>query len=117
MSVFISYAQDDKSRIRKVIGELRSRGIVKEGDEITYAPEIFVPGSSIRGQVRKAIEASSKVVLVWSGAGAESDWVNYEAGMAEALGKPIVVVIPKGGMPRIPSNLDGIEILELENVR
>src|SRR5712691_850878 len=111
MSVFISYAMHDKSRIKKVIGELKSRGIVEESDQITHASDVFVPGSSMRGQVRKAIEAASKVVVVWSGAGAESDWVNYEAGMAEALGKPVFVAVPKGEASRIPRELEHIQIL------
>src|SRR5712691_5542650 len=96
MSVFISYAMDDKPRIKKVIEELKTGQIIEEGDKIVDTSDIFVPGSSLRTQVRKAIEAASKVVVVWSGAGAESDWVNYETGMAEALAKPILVVVPKG---------------------
>jgi hypothetical protein len=115
MSVFISYAMRDKSRLKKIIGELKLRGIAEDGDKIIYAPDIIVPGESWSGQIRKAIEAASKFVVVWSGAGSESDSVNYETGMAEALGKPIFVVIPKEETSRIPRELENIQILELEN--
>src|SRR6266852_4938579 len=113
MSVFISYALDDKPRIRKVIDELKSRKMIEEDDKIIETSDVFVPGSSVRAQVREAIEAASKVVVLWSGAGAEADWVNYETGMAEALGKPILVVIPKGGASKLPRTLENSQIIEL----
>ena len=116
MNVFISYAVDDKSRISKVIGELKSKEVVEDDDQIVHAPDVFVPGSSPRGLVRKAMEAASKVVIVWSGTGAGSTWVNYETGMAEALGKPIFLAIPKGEKSRLPQELKDIQIIELENI-
>jgi hypothetical protein len=116
MDVFISYASDDKSRIRDVVKELKSNGIVEAHDKITDTSEI-IPGSSVRGQVRKAIEAASKFVVIWSVAGGKSDWVNYEIGMAEALGKPILVVVPKGEISRLPSSLKHNQIIELEDLR
>ena len=112
--IFISYAMGDRPRIEKVIAELKVRGVVREGDKIMEPTKEFVPGSSIRGELRKAIQAASKVV-VWSGAGAESQWVNYETGMAAALGKPIIVVVPKGVASRIPANLADIQVIELPN--
>ncbi len=117
MSVFISYATDDKPRIRKVIDELKSRKMIEEDDKIIETSDVFVPGSSVRAQVREAIEAASKVVVLWSGAGAEADWVNYETGMAEALGKPILFVVTKGEVSRVPRDLADSQIIELENIR
>ena len=117
MSVFISYAMDDKPRISKIIGELKTKHIIEENDKIVDNSDVFVAGSSVRMQVRKAIEAASKVVIVWSGAGADADWVNYETGMAEALGKPILVVVPKNGVSRLPRTLENSQIIELDNVR
>lgn len=113
MSVFISYAIGDKSRIKKVIRKLMSQGIVDEGEKVTDISDID-PGSSVRLQVRSAIEAASKVVVVWSDTGSGSDWVNYEAGMAEALGKPIFVVVPKGQGGRLPHNFADTQIIELD---
>jgi hypothetical protein len=117
MDFFLSYAYDDKSRISNVVKELKSKGIVEAHDKITETSEIFVPGVSVRGQVRKAIEAASKFVVVWSVAGGKSDWVNYEIGMAEALGKPILVIVPKGEISQLPNSLKHSQIIELENVR
>jgi hypothetical protein len=113
-TIFISYAIGDSSRIQSVISELRTRGLVGETDKITKPETVFVPGASIRGALREAIEAASKVVLVWSDAAADSQRVNYEAGMAEALGKPILLVVSKGKAKRIPANLSDIQVVELQ---
>ena len=114
MSVFISYAMENEPRIAKVIGQLKSKGIVTKNDKIIHASDIFVTGSSIRATVRKAIKDASKVIVVWSGAATDSDWVNYEAGMAEAFGKPIFMVVPKRETLRLPRNLENVQIVELE---
>jgi hypothetical protein len=116
MSVFVSYSKDDEPHIKEVISELKSRGIVEENDKIIYGPDVIAPGSSFRAQIRQAIEAASKVVVVWSGTGAGSGQVNYETGMAEALGKPILIVVPKKGASTLPKELENIQIVELENV-
>jgi predicted dinucleotide-utilizing enzyme len=116
MSVFLSYAMTDKSRIKKVIGELKVRGILNENEKIIHASDVFVEGSSVRAQMREAIEAASKVVIIWSGAGAESDWVNYETGLAEALGKPIFLAVPKREAGSLPRKLENTQVIELENV-
>ena len=116
MKIFFSYSMNDESRMRKVINELKSKGIVGKSDEIIYTSAIVDPGSSIRQEVRKAIERSSKVLVFWSDAGAESDWVNYETGMAEALGKPILFIVPKSEASVLPRELEHAQIVELENV-
>ena len=116
--VFISYAAHDKSRVRKVIGELKVRGVLGERDKVVDTADLLLlPGLSIRGQVQKAIEDASKVIIIWSGAGAKSEWVNYETGMAEALGKPIFAVIPKGERSSLPIQLADTQVIELEDVR
>jgi TIR domain len=139
MTVFLSYASGDKPSIRKLIAQLKAKGIIEPQDEVLDTlSAITVPGSSLRGalsealehmtkaevarhlgegwrgQIREAIENSSKFVVVWSDAAGTSDWVNYETGMAEALGKPILVVIPKGGTSRLPWNLKENQVVEVE---
>lgn len=117
MSIFLSYAIDDKPRIGQVLAELKSRGIVEAHDDVVVDSEVFAVGSDWRRQVRKAIEGASKFVVIWSVAAGKSEWVNYETGMAEALGKPILIVVPKGEASRLPSNLKDIQAIELEDAR
>lgn len=112
-NIFLSYATRDKRSVKAVIDQLKKRGIVAEDDEFVDPSKIVVPGASIRGELREAIRAASKVVVLWSGAGAESELVNYEAGMARALDKPMVLVVPKGGATGVPSELADLPVFEL----
>lgn len=114
--VFISHAFRDPRHLRKLMGELRSKGVVDPSDEIIDISAAVDTGGSVRGQVRKAIESASKVIVVWGEGDADSEWVNYESGMADALEKPIIIVIPKGQKSRIPTQLIENTVLELENV-
>jgi len=115
MSVFLSYAFGDKAKIQKVLDKLNARGILSS-DDVWLDNSAIVAGSDWRGQIREAIENASKFVVIWSDAADTSDWVNYETGMAEALGKPILVVVPKGETARIPGNLKETQVIELEEV-
>ncbi len=115
--VFISYANRDKSRALKAIGELKARGVLGEHDKLIHTSDIFPPGSSFREQVQKAIKGASKVIILWSGHGVESGWVYYEKGMAEALGKQIFLVVPKGESSHLPRELKEVQVIELEDAR
>jgi hypothetical protein len=116
MSVFLSYAFHDKTKIQKVLDKLTARGILSPR-EVWVDSSAIVAGSSWRGQIREAIESASKFVVVWTDEADTSDWVNYETGMAEALGKPILVVVPKGETSRIPGNLKETQIVEIEDIK
>jgi hypothetical protein len=117
MSVFVSYAFDDKLKIRKVLDRLKEKGILSPHDEVVDSSAAMVPGSSLRRMLREAIESASKFVVVWSDEADTSDWVNYETGMAEALGKPILVVVPKGKASRVPGNLKDTQVIEIEEIK
>jgi hypothetical protein len=117
MSVFLSYSFDDKEKLRKVLDQLKEKGILSPHDKVVDTSAAFVPGSSLRGQLREAIESASKFVVVWSDEADTSDWVNYETGMAEALGKPILVVVPKGETSRVPRNFKETQVIEIEEIK
>jgi hypothetical protein len=54
------------------------------------------------------------VVIIASDDSAASQWVNYEAGMATALGKPIVVVGRKGvGKGALVGALENVQSIEM----
>ena len=105
--VFISYAYKDRKHLKKVRKALESSGI-----EVSIP---VIPGSSIRGALRSAIESASRVVVVWTEAAANSSYVNYEAGMAEALGKSIIVVVPETSAPELPLNLRDVQVMKLKS--
>jgi len=112
-AIFISYAHADATRIESVKRELRQRGIVQDDDRFVDETHSIRPGTIWRDALRTEIEAASMVVLLWGPEASASANVNYEAGMADALDKPIVVVVPEGeeSRPRIgAANLRVVEM-------
>lgn len=112
--VFISYAHKDKKYIKFLAERLRQKGILSNEEDTYDAAQSIIPGSSIKGLLRNFIEEASKVVILWTEESANSKYVNYEAGMAEALGKQIIVVVPKGRKVELPSNLAELQVVELD---
>jgi hypothetical protein len=115
-SVFISYALADRTQVKKLFDELKSVGVIGQRDQIVDHAKIIVKGPSRRDDVRKAIEDASKIIVIWSSGGAESEWVNYEIAMADALGKQIIVVVPKGERSPIPDQIAENTIFEMDSV-
>ena len=95
--IFLSYHRDDRNlakRIKKRLAELLNSGSanVVVIDGLDAAPI----GADVRESIKAAIESSNTVVLITSPNSSKSPWMNYEAGIADALGKKIVVVGEKG---------------------
>jgi len=134
--IFLSYAQEDTKYVEKVVEQLRAKGILSADDSILLDPGFSkmktVPHLSsgpipTRGAVRtqgavrtrgavtrRTLQAADQVVLFWTEAGMKSQWVNYEAGMAEALGKSIIAVVVGEASPKLPSSLSNIPVLRIE---
>ncbi len=113
--IFISYAHQDNEQISKLKSALTEKGIISnEAVSFEDSQMPMVPGSSIRGALRNAIESANTVVVYWTKNSAASEFVNYEMGMADALDKKLVVVTPKGERMSLPSNLTDIHMVELD---
>ena len=52
-------------------------------------------GDDIREAIKQKMCSASNVVIIVTPNSAKSQWVNYEAGMASALGKPIILIRSK----------------------
>jgi hypothetical protein len=115
MSIFMAYAHDDAARLDQMQVELRRRGIVQEGEEFVDPARTIGPETSIRGALREAIGSSSMMVVLWGPAAAASATVNYEVGMADALDKPIVVVVSEGESSRPRVGTLDMRVVELPN--
>jgi len=109
--VFISYATPDKKKVKSVLEKLRKSREVGL-DLVIIDVQMPALGKDVRAEIKRSIKEADQVVIVWTKQSAESSFVNYEAGMAEALGKPITVVMPESGAPKLPSSLQGVRILE-----
>jgi hypothetical protein len=68
----------------------------------------------VRTVIRDRIARSDTFLLVWSQSAAESAWVQYEVGMAQALGKPILVVLIGGDPSKLPGDLAETQHVELD---
>lgn len=121
--IFLSYSQADSHKIPLITKELPSivEGLAqyqshdeKEIIPVFSANEIS-PGENIRQQLLQSMQKASAVVVVWTAESARSSHVNYEIGIAEALGKPTVVVVPDKSAPELPSSLQGYQVVKLED--
>lgn len=95
--IFLSYAPQDRVSVKSVVRALKKEGLVDdESVEVLDPREKLKPGSYIRESIKRQITSADKVVVIASGNMASSQWVNYEVGMADALGKPVIVIERKG---------------------
>lgn len=113
--IFISHARQDNQQLDKLMSALTEKGIISE-DSVSFEDSQMpmVPGSSIRGAIRQAMESADTVVVYWTKNSASSDFVNYEIGMADALDKNLVVVKPKNERTQLPFNLADIQVVEVD---
>jgi len=114
--IFVSYAHQDRDLVKGVLQALRKKGIVTAEDAVILDHEDLQPGEDFRRMIKDQIRSASKVVIITSDNSAKSEWVNYEAGMAAALEKPIFIMGRKGsgksaGLISALGNVPAIEIV------
>lgn len=109
--IFISYSVSDKDKVPPIVEKLQSS--VERIVIIDPSTDLSLK-KDFRRQIQQKIDESDEVVVVWSEASAVSSSVNYEAGMADALGKKIKVVKSDEGAPELPQNLQPFEVIDLK---
>jgi pimeloyl-ACP methyl ester carboxylesterase len=85
MDVFISYAAEDRTRIEPLVQALEAAGLSVWWDRQIDA------GTSFDRTIEEQLAAASCVLVVWSTASVESDWVREEAD--EGLRRGILVPV------------------------
>lgn len=97
--VFISYSQADRPRVAAIATALEAKG-----HDVFWDPEI-PPGESWESVIQRELEGARCVIVVWSRASLDSDWVREEAdyGKRKRLLVPILIddVEPPLGFSRI----------------
>jgi hypothetical protein len=117
--IFLSYAQQDRAIADRVQEHLRDYGIISALDAVIVDPRKGIEaGDSIRAAIRRQMVTANKVVMIISPNSAGSLWVNYEAGMASALGKP-VYVIARPGMEdsELLQAFEGVDSVVIDTLR
>ena len=88
--VFVSYSRRDSAIAEKIVHALQEAG---PPPIETFLDQDLKPGEDWRKAVETAIEISDAVlVVIASPDTVGSSWTGYEIGMAEALGKPIMLL-------------------------
>ena len=114
--IFLSYANEDRHLVSGVLNALRRHRLVTSDDVVLLDPHDSRPGDDLRRTIQEQISSASKVVIIASDNSASSASVNYEAGMASALDKPIVVFGRKGSgkSASLIRRLPNVQSIELE---
>ncbi len=84
--VFLSYSLLDSELANEIAGMLEGLGL-----KVVNPTEAVSDGTIFQDTLREAIKNSDAMLVVGSADSLASSWVNYEAGMADALGKKVVV--------------------------
>lgn len=113
--VFVSYAPTDAAVARSVEQELREHGLLPESAAVKIMSIDDIPaGADVRAAIRSSIRSADMVVIVSSPDAARSAYVNYEAGMASALEKPVVILATPGAdKGQFTSLFDNVRIIEI----
>jgi class 3 adenylate cyclase/tetratricopeptide (TPR) repeat protein len=83
--IFVSYATQDRERVRQLVSKLEEQGWLVWWDREIKA------GRSFENEIEKAIESARCILVVWSHASVESEWVRTEAN--EGLDRRILVPV------------------------
>jgi hypothetical protein len=70
--IFVSYASEDRERVRPLVNALEARGF-----SVWWDTRIGI-GSSFDREIEHQLKAASCVITVWSKASVDSDWVRDE---------------------------------------
>jgi tetratricopeptide (TPR) repeat protein len=83
--VFVSYASDDRDRVNKLVAELE-----REGLSVWWDRQIDV-GTTFDKEIETAVDEARCVVVIWSVASTQSNWVRAEA--ADGLERGVLVPV------------------------
>jgi hypothetical protein len=90
-SVFISYAREDSGHAARLLEQLHKLHVGGWMDASDIAA-----GSAFPAAIREALNRASAVLVLVSRSSLNNQWVQFEVGAAEALGKPIIPVLVSG---------------------
>ena len=86
--IFVSYASEDRDVVERLVQHLRSAGF-----EVWWDRHITT-GRAFDRDIEEALDAARCVLVVWSVASVDSDWVRTEA--AEGLDRGVLVPVVLG---------------------
>jgi hypothetical protein len=112
--IFISYSTKEHHKILELIEKLKRKMPELKDAEIWDPSSNLTAGADFRKEIKKQILSSDVYVLLWTNSAANSPWVLYEAGMADASGIPILIMVEPGS-PELHGALSMYKTIKLEN--
>jgi len=113
--VFISYSRGDRPLAESAIERLRASDL--RSARIDDPPYSVSAGEDARSIITDKIRQADTFVLLWSDQAAKSPWVQYEVGIAEALGLPIRVFLVGGSRAKVPMGLADTAVVRIESAK
>ena len=109
---FMSYSRDDADLQRRIVAELRGRGI-----NVWVDTENLIPGSSVwEREIERSIRAAAGIIVLLSPGSNDSEWVRREISFAEQNEKRIFPVLVRGDEDdSIPLRLSNHQYVDLRS--
>ncbi|HEY4921500.1 MAG TPA: toll/interleukin-1 receptor domain-containing protein [Xanthobacteraceae bacterium] len=110
-SVFISWMQRDAALAQRFEAALRHAGV-----NASNPTRDAVVGEDWRKSTRSAIKsADAVIVLALAPQNLSSSWMSYEAGLAEALGKRIMLLLPnRNSVADLPADFASTQVVQFD---
>lgn len=108
--IFLSYSRKDIERARWFIDLFE-----REGFSVFWDLASIPPGITFHQFVRQALDSSSSVVVLWSEASVQSNWVDIEAREGHKRGILLPVLLEKLKEDQLPFGLHMIQATPLED--
>jgi nucleoside 2-deoxyribosyltransferase len=110
-SVFISYSSSDTEMAARVQSALENLGL----KVVNPARELWA-GADWRNQLQSAIKRSDAMIALASAPQSlSSSWTSYEVGMAEALGKRVILLLPdKYPVTELPADFASTQVVDFD---
>lgn len=94
--VYISYSAKDSFLAEDLKRRLRDVGV--DFSTVRDKPAITDEADHVRRNIRAAIQGSSEVIALLTDNSVNNKWVIYEVGMADALERPVTLVLVNEGV-------------------
>src|SRR6516162_8225171 len=110
-SIFLSYSSKHRDFTRTLADAIE----VQYGPGSVWWDQALESWGDYELQIRNALEQARVVVVLWSKAAAESDWVKSEAGWANRAHKLVNVRTPDTSWREVPSPYDQHHVTDLSD--
>ena len=114
--VFLAYARQDRHLVKPILKKLSLTSSFKDYSIPIHDPMQTAKVEDIRTNIKQSIKAANQVLVLWTKNAANSQWVHYEMGMADALDKPITVVKADNSTSLSKPNLTNFDFVSLDEV-